>query len=208
MRLYSYVVARDYGFAPNPFHGWCTLATCKPGIRGRAALGDWIVGTGAKTKYDYIGRLIYAMKVREAVDFDVYWGDTRFQCKKPILNGSLIQLYGDNIYHVDDNGTWLQADSHHSLHDGQPNWANIRRDTGVNRVLVAEKYVYYGADAPRIPDDFLDYNEGAEGLCACRGYKCNYSTAFVEAFMQWLVGRKEWGLRGLPLEFKTHRRAN
>ena len=30
MRLHSYVVARDYGFAPNPFLGVCTLATCKP----------------------------------------------------------------------------------------------------------------------------------------------------------------------------------
>src|SRR5712671_5339411 len=33
MRLYSYVVARDFGFAPNPFFGVCTLATCKPDIR-------------------------------------------------------------------------------------------------------------------------------------------------------------------------------
>lgn len=27
---YSYVVARDFGFAPNPFNGFLTLATCKP----------------------------------------------------------------------------------------------------------------------------------------------------------------------------------
>src|SRR5262245_31415483 len=45
VRLYSYVVARDYGFAPNPFYGFCTLATCKPDIRRTADIGDWIVGT-------------------------------------------------------------------------------------------------------------------------------------------------------------------
>lgn len=28
MRCFSYIVARDYGFAPNPFHGFCTLANC------------------------------------------------------------------------------------------------------------------------------------------------------------------------------------
>lgn len=40
MKLFSYVVAREYGFAPNPFFGWCTLATCKPKIRVTAEVGD------------------------------------------------------------------------------------------------------------------------------------------------------------------------
>ncbi|MFH1865797.1 MAG: hypothetical protein ABIK85_07930, partial [Candidatus Eisenbacteria bacterium] len=39
MRLFSYIVARDYGFAPNPFCGVCTLATCKPKIRESASVG-------------------------------------------------------------------------------------------------------------------------------------------------------------------------
>jgi len=39
--LHSYVVARDYGFAPNPFFGFCTLATCKPRLRSVAQVGDW-----------------------------------------------------------------------------------------------------------------------------------------------------------------------
>ena len=30
MTLYSYIVKHDNGFAPNPFHGFCTLACCKP----------------------------------------------------------------------------------------------------------------------------------------------------------------------------------
>ena len=29
MSLFSYVVARDTGFAPNPSGGYCTLANCK-----------------------------------------------------------------------------------------------------------------------------------------------------------------------------------
>ena len=36
---------RDYGFAPNPYFGYCTLATCKPVIRRCAGVGDWIAWT-------------------------------------------------------------------------------------------------------------------------------------------------------------------
>ena len=48
MNIYSYVVTHDTGFAPNPFHGYCTLACCKPRIRSRAAVGDWVVGLTPK----------------------------------------------------------------------------------------------------------------------------------------------------------------
>jgi len=78
MKLYSYIVARDFGFAPNPFYGCCTLATCKPRIRKSASIGDWVVGTGAKTKYNLAEHIIYAMKVDEVMDFDSYWKDPRF----------------------------------------------------------------------------------------------------------------------------------
>jgi hypothetical protein len=128
MRLFSYIVARDYGFGPNPFYGFCSLATCKPRIRSVAEVGDWVVGTGAKTKYGLAGRVIYAMQVDEILDFDSYWRGLRFRCKRPILNGSLKQLYGDNIYHRDGGG-WVQEDSHHSQDNGRQNRANIKRDT-------------------------------------------------------------------------------
>ena len=71
MKLYSYVVRYDFGFAPNPFHGFCTLATCKPGIRRTASVGDWVIGTGS-ADYDLVGRLVYAMKVAEVLDFNAY----------------------------------------------------------------------------------------------------------------------------------------
>ena len=85
MRLYSYIVARDFGFAPNPFHGCCTLATCKPQIRASASVGDWIIGTGAKTKYRLTAHLIYAMTVDEVITFEAYWQDVRFSRKATCL---------------------------------------------------------------------------------------------------------------------------
>ena len=74
MKLHSYVVARDYGFAPNPFFGICTLATCKPGIRGVAQIGDWVVGTGSK-KHRREKHIVYAMRVTMAMTFNEYWTD-------------------------------------------------------------------------------------------------------------------------------------
>jgi hypothetical protein len=105
VRLYSYVVARDYGFAPNPFYGFCTLATCKPNIRKTAQVGDWVIGTGSKSKARD-GQLVYAMRVSETMTFDEYWADPRFASKRPSLVGSLKQAFGDNIYHRTADGGW------------------------------------------------------------------------------------------------------
>ena len=47
MTLYSYIVTTDSGFAPNPFHGYLTLACCKPMIRRTVQVGDVVVGLSA-----------------------------------------------------------------------------------------------------------------------------------------------------------------
>jgi len=96
-KLYSYVVARDFGFAPNPFFNFCTLATCKPEIRRRAQVNDWVVGTGSKARKRG-DRLVFAMRVSEAMTFNQYWADARFKSKRPYLLGSKKVAFGDNIY--------------------------------------------------------------------------------------------------------------
>jgi hypothetical protein len=207
MRLFSYIVARDYGFAPNPFYGWCTLATCKPIIRAKASVGDWIIGTGAKSRYRLGGHLIFAMQVDEAYDFDTYWGDPRFSCKKPVLNGSLKQLYGDNIYHREGN-RWKQEDSHHSYAGGRPNRHNIARDTRANRVLLSRRFVYFGENAPAIPSRFRPYKPTGQQICATsQGHRVLPSEPAM-AFESWLDQQHKWGLQGIPLEFEKHQRAD
>jgi hypothetical protein len=205
MKLYSYIVARDFGFAPNPFHGFCTLATCKPRIRASASPGDWIIGTGAKSRYNLAGRLVYAMKVSETMDFDRYWNDPRFLAKRPVLNGSLKLLYGDNIYRRVDN-QWVQADSHHSLENGRPNGANIKWDTGVDRLLVANKFVYWGAPAPTIPKRFRPFRKTNEDVCCkARGHRV-FGEEIATAFAAWLEEQGKWGVQGEPVEFAKHKR--
>lgn len=197
--MHSYVVARDYGFAPNPFYGFCTLATCKPKIRGTAKLGDWIIGTGSKEQNRH-GQIVYAMHVSETMSFDEYWKDERFRSKRPNLRGSKKQAFGDNIYHKDIKaGRWQQEDSHHSFSDGAPNKNNIANDTQSNRVLVSDNYIYWGRNGPAIPKKFRNY-QGYD-LCAGRGHKNKFPDKMVNDFITWLGTRNERGCCGDPLDW-------
>ena len=121
-KIYSYVVRYDSGFAPNPFYGYCTLATCKPRIRQSAAIGDWVIGSGSNNKaMRRGGHLVYAMRITETMTFDAYNADPRFENKKPYRYGSRKQSCGDNIYYrASPDANWQQRDSFHSLPNGWP----------------------------------------------------------------------------------------
>lgn len=148
--LYIYVVTRDFGFAPNPFHGICTLATCKPDIRKSTQVGDWVMGVGG-SRLMAIGKCIYLMKITEVLTFNEYWNDHRFSFKKPLRNGSSVMMLGDNIYHWNSGtGVWIQEDSHHSNPDGSPNMRNLATDTRSVNVLISTHFYYFGSCAPRI----------------------------------------------------------
>lgn len=160
--LFVYVIARDFGFAPNPFFGTCTLATCKPGIRKSAQIGDWVLGVaGSKLGKGLHRKCILLMKVTEKMSFQQYWEDDRFQLKKPCRNGSLMKMVGDNIYHKDESGEWQQEDSHHSLPDGTTNFENLNRDTGkCEHVLLSNYFFYFGKDAVDVDLDSIGYRSG------------------------------------------------
>lgn len=200
-RLYTYIVRHDIGFAPNPFYGVCTLATCKPGIRDKAGIGDWVAGVGSKVKGQQ-GRLVFAVRVEEALSYDEYWSDPRFQQKKPNRIGSLKQRYGDNIYHRSPDGTsWIQEDGRHSLEDGSPNMDHVERDTGAPRVLLSETFVYYGNNAVEIPNAFRDWQ--GHDVCGCgRNYRCNFPEEMRDAFTTWLADQVHRGIAGEPLDWQ------
>ena len=201
LRLFSYVVARDYGFAPNPFLRVCTLATCKPKIRATASIGDWVIGTGS-SRNGRQGYLVFAMRVTETMTFNEYWKDERFQRKKPNMMGSTKQAFGDNIYFRDDAGHWQQQDSHHSYADGSSNPHNIRNDTKADRVLCSTDYAYWGRSGPKIPLQFRNYC-GYDICCATQGHKCRFPNDLVTGFVAWFRSLKENGYLDAPLEWRT-----
>ena len=198
MHLFSYVVTRDYGFAPNPFFDVCTLATCKPGIRRTAEVGDWVIGTGSKAQGRQ-GFLVYVMCVSEKMTFNEYWTEPRFLQKRPNLRGSLKQAYGDNIYFRDEDDRWHQKDSHHSYLGGKWNPHNIQRDTSTDRVLVGCEYVYWGGEGPDIPRRFR--NCGGVDICAGRGHKSIFPPDVVEQFIRWVRSLGVRGYRGRPFNW-------
>ena len=202
MKLYSYVVARDFGFAPNPFYQFCTLGTCKPEIRKRAEIGDWIVGTGSKT-HGRQGHIVFVMQVTEAMSFNDYWSDSRFQQKKPNLRGSKKQAFGDNIYYRDAvTCEWNQLDSHHSYPDGTPNIKNIDNDTKTDRVLISEDYIYWGGEGPQIPELFRDFC--GHDLCKVgMGHKCKFPDNMVADFVDWIRSSEDQGYSGTPLDWSS-----
>lgn len=157
--LYSYAITRDFGFAPNPFHGVCTLATCKPGIRAGANVGDWVLGIGGSKLGGVSRKCILLMKVSEKISFQEYWDNPHYSLKKPLRNGSRVQMLGDNIYHKDDSGSWIQEDSHHSNPDGTPNLVNLNRDTGkCDRVLISNYFLYFGSAAVSVDLESIGYH--------------------------------------------------
>ena len=196
MTVWSYKVARDYGFAPNPFHGVCTLACCKQMIRGHADIGDWVIGAGSKANGLW-GKIVYAMIVDETLTFDQYWNDPRFQVKKPVIGGTHKWFFGDNIYQRDGSADgFRQADSHHILNNGQVNNDNLRQDTQHDRVLFAREYVYFGANAVAPPREAFGHLQEPFPRDV-RTYK-SYSPAMQQAIKDWLSDSFEWGLHGLP----------
>jgi hypothetical protein len=185
MKLCSYVVIHDIGFAPNPFWGYCTLAACTPNHMGiHLQKGDWIIGTESIKKGN---KLIYAMQVSNVLHFDEYYSDPRFQKKKPIVNGDWSQRCGDNIYFRDATETWQQ---HRSLYHHES--ATIRKDLKHPYVFIAEHFYYFGNRAETIP---LQY----ESLILKRqGVKCNHDSDVTESFIDWLQASFRPGIHGEP----------
>jgi hypothetical protein len=178
--IYSYVIEHDLGFAPNPFHGACTLACCKPDIRKSAKLGDYVLGTGA-ARPKLSGYLTYWMRVDEIFTFDTYWASRRFRRKKPTMSGTTFLRYGDNIYHRDGGNVYKQEDSFHSREDGTVSLGDLRRDTGTtDKVLVGYEFAFFGRRGIKIPAEL--------GFVVKKGpsHRCRFTDEQVAAVMVWL----------------------
>ena len=180
MKIYSYVVRYDSGFAPNPFGKFCTLATCKPRIRKKIQPEDWIIGTGS---VENVGneKLIYAMQVEQKISFDEYWNDKRFQYKKVIWKSSNpIKRLGDNIYWKDENGIFHQKPSKHSNKDGTENKELLKHDLSGIYVLISKNFYYFGKSAINIPKDYQYIIKKGPG------HKCNFTNDQVNKFINCL----------------------
>ena len=204
--LFSYIVRYDSGFAPNPFHGYCTLATCKPLIRERAQINDWLVGTGSNARtIRRGGHLVYAMRVTEILSTEDYWDDARFEGKKPNLYHNWIAATGDNIYELINTRQWRQLGSYHSQKDGSPSEDHIARDTRVRRILISDDFVYFGGEGPKLPTQFRDVGE-ANLLRSIRNYQRVWQEEIIDEFEDWIRSLGVCGYQGKPWDWVMRRK--
>jgi hypothetical protein len=146
------------------------------------------------------------MRVTETLAFDEYGADPRFYLKKPFRNGSRKQSCGDNIYfRTEQEAAWQQRDSFHSLPNGSLNPEHVHRDTGVNRVLISEDFVYFGGEGPEFPVDLKD--QQGRSLCkAGIGLTTFDDPQLVANLEQWIRSFGIDGYQGAPFEWLTLRR--
>ncbi len=192
MKLYSYIVTHDSGFAPNPFWGYCTLATCKPAIRRRAEKGDLIVGLSPKSEGH---RIVYVMRVDEALTFDQYFEDPRFRQKIPHdSKNTEIHRCGDNCYEPGPRGRFRQLRSKHSKPCGE-HPANKKRDLDGDNVLVSKHFRYFGSKALRLPKALDELKVG-------RSHKCQFTEQAI-ARVERLLKSKPSGIQAPPSKWPT-----
>ena len=154
LKMWSYRIVHDKQFAPNPFKGVLTLATCKPLIRrsNESRPGVWIAGFAAySVKYGVQpkkGRelLIYLAKISEVMTMQDYW--TKYPQKRAQKCGEEFEeYYGDNIY---DENLHLINDNHHK------DW-DFRRDMSGKNVLICDEFYYFAPDSRLVvPKEFDD----------------------------------------------------
>lgn len=177
-RLYTYTIPVDDGAAPNPFHGMCSLAICKPGIRRTAERGDWIAGIGSKAapSGDLSRRVVYAMKVEEILSLQDYdrlapkrWPHRIPNVKSPALQDRL----GDCIYDFSDGNSPVQRAG---VHDN----GNVLTDLGGRNVLISRDFYYFGSRAKPLPDSLL-------AIChQTQGHRSIANDPYVEKFVAWI----------------------
>jgi putative DNA base modification enzyme with NMAD domain len=170
----------DTGYAPNITDGYCTLACCKPKIRGTARLGDWVIGT--MPKRFGADRLSYVMRVNEALAFDEYFSDGRFVSKKPDDN----HPHGDNMYYRTE-GKFIQLESSHHTKE------SLENDTQVDRMLIGSLFWYFGDSGPRIPSKLVP-----ELIESGPGHKRMKDRDTIRDFVSWVSSEYRPGVLGRP----------
>jgi hypothetical protein len=156
IRLFSYKMTDDTGFAPFPFGGFLTLATCKPGIRETKKIGDWIAGfTSKDLNNDPVGeeRLVYLMQVNDKISFAEYWKNPKYNDRKPnIRSKNILEKIGDNIYKpvVKNPKNISDFDQVPNLYHEQK---NKKIDLSSKYVLISKRFYYFGCECIELRDE-------------------------------------------------------
>jgi len=182
-KIYSYVLRFDDGAAPNPFWNTCTLTICKPAIRRKAQIGDWVVGTGSKNTrvsdeiiVDLSDSLVYAMKISDIKTLEEYnrYCKINLQNKIPIWKTKDWRLrMGDCIY---DFSSGQEPKIRKSVH----NETNRKRDLSGLFTLLSNHFYYFGVEARPLPEYLKQI------IKRNQGHRVIEQTDIIEKFENWI----------------------
>jgi len=193
-RLFTYKLKDDVGFAPNPFGGMLTLATCKPLIRKHKNIGDWVAGFTSKALVkdkNYSPKLIYLMQVTDKVNFEKYWNDKQYEDRKPKKSDIIMEKIGDNIYKPSPSsleGFEQQQNLYHYDMD-------IKRDLSGEFVLISTRYYYFGGSPIEIPAEISPKIPKGQSAHGVKGFNDDKKK---EDFLSWIESNYAIGIHDKP----------
>jgi hypothetical protein len=202
IRLFSYKLTNDSGFAPNPFGGVMTLATCKPKIREHKHPGDWIAGfTSGTLNGDTAGneRLIYLMQVTDKILISDYWNNPLYEYKKPLADADKKRKFGDNIYKPLRKNAELPEDFK-QITNISHQADSMMRDLSGKYVLISDKFWYFGCKPLEIPAGIRPEIPAGQSSHGSMTHDIKRAEEFI-SFIQ--TGYKK-GVHGNPLSWKSH----
>ncbi len=182
--LFSYRVRFDHGSAPNPFWGVCTLVICKPRVRRRARVGDWVVGTGSAhtPAGDLSGAVVYAMQVTRTLSRAGYdaWSARHPRKRPDPSHPDPRQAFGDSIYDFSTDPPMVRPGVHTEAHRAH--------DLSGRRALLSRRFVYFGRRAEPLPPHLLGVVKDGPG------HRSASITHLEQPFVEWLesLGHR-WG---------------
>ena len=182
-KIYSYVLRIDDGAAPNPFWGLCTLTICKPAIRRKAQIGDWVIGTGSKNTrlkdgktFDFSDSIVYAMKITDKKALSEY---DEF-CKSNLINKIPKWKTNDWKLRVGDCIYDYSTSSEPVIRKGVHNEGNRQRDLGGHNSLLSDHFYYFGVEARPLPSNLKEL------IKKNQGHKKIENPNLIQQFEEWI----------------------
>lgn len=101
--VHCYAMTSDVGMAPHMSEGLLSLALCKPRIRERARVGDYLLGFVGTHSFSERGWVRYIARVTEVVSRQRYYTDPQYSRRRDVIylfvDGSQVHKGAPVLYH-------------------------------------------------------------------------------------------------------------
>ncbi len=194
--IYVYKLKCDNGGAPCIHEGVLSLAICKPRIRQRAQIRDWIIGLGARGTPELTHRLIYIARVTAVEENGGYYGKKTYHGRP------------DCIYrHIDPGYQYRQGSRYHGPEDLEHDLgAPPLFDRARTLLSASGNFVYFGGNPVPSIDEVRDIYEWLP-----RDYRINHAASDrnkLEGFIVSIFTQFGHGRHGEPTHGETSAKCN